>query len=271
MTYYDPVKYADAKAKFAKFLQECKYEAPPKLDIGPLEISTITNIGKIAPSIDILTLYSKLELSDQIIYIKYCNNIKGNCKTAKTKKKQNQLFSNQISIGMKCSDSKHVHKNPVCGKLFKNGMLQCTGCKSLDEIEMMYNMLRKILIRCGIEAYEFDKTNVQLEMINATFYVSIPIDLQATNCLLSKEYEKKDIFCIQGKSSPLSISLKSLGYFDEKKKKDKVPSVFIYNTGAINIIATKLDILEQSYKLLVEILTKHWKVIAQKKIVYPHF
>ena len=84
----------------------------------------------------------------------------------------------------------------------------------------------------------------------------------------SRNTTKQKIAENNNKKSPLNLSVKMLGYFDEKKKKDKIPSVFIYNTGAINIIATKKHILIKTYHFIKNNLEKWWDNIVEKKIIY---
>ena len=51
-------------------------------------------------------------------------------------------------------------------------------------------------------------------------------------------------------SSPVRIYLKFLGLYDEKKKKMKQPSIFVYRSGSINIVVPKYDLLDKSYKFI---------------------
>lgn len=276
-----------------------------------------------------------------IIYAKYSHALKGKKKKQKKNdmvrfKGNNQLFTNQMSIGFRCNNKEHLHKNPISVKVFRNGRIQMTGCKNMKEINIMYNKLYNELLKVNKinrnnmnnnnniiaenstkirnntnintnnnnivknntkvsnktnintnnhnknhspfakhtthdivqNILPFDPKLVQIEMINGTFYVNQSLDLNQVLKMFMTEYSHKEVFIIQNKKSPLNLSVKMLGYFDEKKKKDKIPSVFIYNTGAINIIATKKPILIKTYHFIKNNLEKWWDDIVEKKIIY---
>ena len=52
-----------------------------------------------------------------------------------------------------------------------------------------------------------------------------------------------------------------------KKQKEKIPSVFIYNSGSINIIAISLEILMNSYKLISEFVDENYEDLVEAEIV----
>lgn len=226
--------------------------------------------------------------NSDIIYAKYSHSLKGKKKKGKKNdtvrfKGNNQLFTNQMSIGFRCNNTQHLHKNPISVKVFRNGRIQMTGCKNMEEIHIMYDKLYNKLVQINNNYLKtskvgnanivqniqpFDEKQVQIEMINGTFYVNQALDLNQVLKMFMREYSHKQVFIIQNKKSPLNLSVKMLGYFDEKKKKDKIPSVFIYNTGAINIIATKKHILIKTYHFIKNNLEKWWDQIVEKKIIY---
>lgn len=124
-------------------------------DVYPLPtiyISTITLSGKYTNcEFNLYNVGKYLKIDDDIIGIKYyfCNEsiLKGiyqTCNIKKTKKKVKQvnkiLFYNQISIIIK------YDKDQINLKLFKNGSIQITGCKNIQNIDHYLNILYKKLL-----------------------------------------------------------------------------------------------------------------------------
>lgn len=272
-TFYDTEKYADAIEQFQTFLNQSEIIIPNKTRFGPFTISTITCVSKIAKEIDIETIFNKVQINSLIVYAKYSSLHKGLLPRSSSPQpiRKNQLFSNQMSFGCSCQQPAHHHKNPISIKVFRNGSIQMTGCKDNQEIKDTYNVLQHYLRdTCGIDVFPFHQKNIDIEMINGTFYVNEHLDLNRVLNIFLKEYSHNEIFIIQNKKSPLNLSIKFLGYFDKKKSKDKIPSVFIYNTGAINIIATKQSILNQTYTFMKQKIDQHWSQVVQKKIKLDH-
>ncbi len=282
-SHYDTTIYADAIAEFDEFLKQCTIIRKPKQTISELQVSTITCVCPMADSINLKSFFEEFDLytHDDVAYIKPPNgsrkqkpNITVSNKQRKKKIKKhsknvNQLFSNQSSIGFVCTDEKHVHKNPISVKMFRNGIIQMTGCKSCKEIQHIYNRVLSIICNHCIKAKKFHSSLVQIEMINATFYANCELNLHKVLKVVTNNYSHKEIFVIQNKTSPLNLSIKSLAYFDERKQKYKAPSVFVYNTGAINIIATGKQLLQDTYDLITGIINQFWNDIVQVQVVYP--
>jgi hypothetical protein len=146
-----------------------------------------------------------------------------------------------------------------------------TGCKTMTEIELIHNQLiskiKQIKLSVCDSLIEYHDNNVQVEMINGTFYVNQPLDLNKVLNVFQKKYSYNEVFIIQNKKSPLNFSIKSLGYFDKIKCKEKIPSVFVYSTGAINIIAAKKKILYDTYEFMKKNILQNYEYIIQKKLI----
>jgi len=280
--YVDHNNYSEAHKLFDEYLKKCKFITPDRNDFGDFKVSTITCVSSIAKKVDIKQLFELLQLSNIIVYAKYSDQTKGiteqPAKTSakKSKNKKNQLFSNQMSIGFKCTIADHVHKNPISVKVFRNGRIQMTGSKNMKEIQTVYEILYgriKLLLTehhdIADELLIFKTEAIQIEMINGTFYMNHSLNLERVRHVFSTNYTHEEVFVSQNKKSPLNFCIKSFTVFDKKKCKDKIPSVFIYNTGAINIIATKKDILYKTYDFMKQNLSKYWSQIIQKGIQYP--
>lgn len=289
MEFYNSDKYKKADLLFSKFVQSCSRTKIQKKEFGDFKISTITCVSTIAEKVNVKRLCQFLNPDEDIVYIESENLVKGvkkdKKKTAKKRSNRNQLFSNQMSVGLVCHNPNHVHNNPISVKIFKNGRIQMTGCKNEKEIRIMYEQLhRKIceIPTCftmpdgestvnvspiqGIMPFSEEKTTI--EMINGTFYINAVVDLENLVNIVERKYSHNEIFIIKNRKSPINFSMKMFGYFDEAKRKNKIPSVFVYNTGSVNIIATDHDILLRTYEFIREFLDKRFYEVCEKKIIY---
>ena len=298
-SYYDVPEFKEANDLFESFLSRCTYVHKEKVPQVPFKISTMTISGNFCDDINLTMVYQRLFMDEDVAYVERGKeSIRGckNKKTAKYKKKDNKKkstdkrkkgkgspFSNQISIGFNCNNCEHVHNNPICVKLFKNGKIHMTGCKNLEEVNIVYNKLYEKIIGINTEYNFGDKiitincvTNIRIakdidfhvEMVNGTFKTNYKIDLNKLYSKLTDVYTDDDLFINCEKKTQLVCYLKKFKVMNEKKQKEKVPSVFIYNSGSINIIAISLDILMNSYKLISEFVEKYYEDLIEAEIVY---
>ena len=243
-------------------------------------------------------VYQRLKLDDDIKYIESSKtNIRGvKNKKTKTYKKNNKKkiidkrkigkgspFSNQISIGFICKNKDHSHKNPICIKLFKNGKIHMTGCKNLEEVEHFYNKLYNKINNIKTEytindriiniypiknIKEYDQNNVLVDMVNGTFKTNFKIDLSKFFKKIKEVYAEEDIFINYQKKTQLICYLKKYKITNIEKRIEKQPSIFIYNSGSINVIAVSLEILHKSYELISSFIDKYHDEIIEIDITY---
>lgn len=222
-TYYNLEEFSTANSLFEEFLSKCEIIVPKKVPQDNFKISTMTIVTNICDSINVKMVFQRLKLDNDIIYIesgdKKVRGIKKVNKSSYKKKKKDVKdkrklgkgcpFSNQISIGFNCSIKCHVHNNPICVKIFKNGRVQMTGCKDGEEIKTIYNKLYNKLNSINtnfslneqiINIYPFrnlKKYNdliIKSEMINGTFSVNCKIDLHKMLKKISEMYSDKEIY-----------------------------------------------------------------------------
>ena len=294
--------YINAEKLFNKFYQQ-KMDEIDKIavfykDPTPIKISTITLTGKIGDYVMGKFLYDRLPINSDIIYVECGKQYKGKKtkKKAKYSKKEQsgkldkrklcrgKPLSNQISLGMNGIEA--GHKNPVCFKIFKNGNIQITGCKSLDEGYKLYKKLYDYIKQVPNE-FTLKNSNIKYkilavkniilpenlvlesEMINASYNLNFEVDQKKLNKLLNKKYKNDEIFvtydsCV---SSPaVRCYLTNMSVYDERKKKKKHPSCFIYRSGSVNIIVWKQEMLIQAYNFINEFLKTNFKEILSQNI-----
>ncbi len=297
--YYNLEDFKESNDLFEEFLSRCTYVHKEKVPQGSFKVSTMTISGNFCDDINLAMVYQRLFLDEDIAYIerskdsirgtknkkkaKYKKKDKKKKSTDKRKKGKGSPFSNQISIGFNCNNCEHIHNNPICVKLFKNGKIHMTGCKTLVEVRNIYTKLYKkvmnikteynlrsriITINSVTNIKKHEDIDFHVEMVNGTFKTNFKIDLNKLYSKLTENYTYDDIFINCEKKTQLVCYLKKFKVMNVKKQKEKIPSVFIYNSGSINIIAISLEILMNSYKLISEFVDKNYEDLIETEIVY---
>jgi hypothetical protein len=274
--YYHIEDFKESNKIFEDYLSKCNIIKEEKKEHSKFVISTLTVVSNISDKIDIVKIYKNLQISSDIIYIESGKNIKGEKKKKKYKKNKKDCdkrklskgcpFSNQISIGIICKDKNHKHNNPISIKLFRNGRIQLTGCKDDKEIEIIYNKLYDNINEYIENMLEYKDLKIKSEMINGTFNTNYKIDLDKLNNKIIEKYSYKEIYINNQKKASLTLYLKIFSIYDERKKKFKDPSIFIYNSGSINLIAIDKEMIMKSYKFIDDFLNKNYNDIVETKL-----
>jgi hypothetical protein len=228
-----------------------------------LEISTITCRFNFIEYIDINFLYNRFEINQNFTYITIGNNkIRGykkikkikyekdiSIKNDKRKKNKGCSFSNQLIIGYKCSNKNHEHNNPISIKIFNNGLIQMTGCKSEMEIMNIYTSLynnilsiNNIFILNNNEyKYEFYKNIIEPKNIKIKY--DMIISQIKFNFNLNQFYMHN--FITNNKINIESIYYPEISTcykikLNELNNNDYLPTCSVFN-NSINIISTSIE------------------------------
>ena len=202
---------------------------------------------------------------------------------ANLKKKENyNNFYNSITLIVRVSDgpTQNINLEPKINiKLFKNGSMQMSGCKNIDNVNKVLgkviNRLKqikgvKIKNEEGNEneikeitfVEELDKLgiyNFKIDMIYCNYRISIQIDREKLHELL----KKKKVKCIYEPCSRACVIIKYTP--DTENVDNKEVSIFIFKKG--NIIITgarsKGQVIE-AYNYINNILITHSDEIIKK-------
>lgn len=192
----------------------------------------------------------------------------------KTKKKPSKKgFYNQVTILMQPTNQ--PDRNFINIKVFKNGALQITGCKDMEDFTNVVNRLIKIL-KQGVDIkrhnkirhYDFLKSpskvgiyDVKIRMINSNFKVNYKIDRKKLDSILTEKHgvhtRDKEIGYVEHKYKPTGgHSCVNIKYqYDQQSK----PSIFVFQTGAIIITGAKtLDHIIGAYHFINKILNQYF-------------
>lgn len=272
------------KNKITDYIDFKRYEVD-KLPKG-VSISTMCCSAKLGCDVitDNIQKYMNLDTND-VLTIKVNNDDKRSIlelksktkkKKAAAKKQKQQKFYNQITIVMRIyeGESDNIEEEKKINvKLFKNGSIQMSGCKKIEEVNKVINKLvvklketKMKMTDDKVEEIKFidDENKIKIsdfkiDMINSNYRVNLQIDRSKFyNLLLKKKvsasYEKCIRACVIIKYCPL-----------EENPLEKEISIFVFQKGNIIITGAKSKKhISAAYKYLNKIILEHVEEISKK-------
>ena len=202
--------------------------------------------------------------------------VKSKKKKVTVKKTKQQKFYNQITIVMRIFEGETEDINlekKINVKIFKNGSIKMSGCKRIEEVNIVINKLihklkekKMKMTEEGISEICFiddpAKINVhdyKIDMINSNYRVNLQIDRSKFyNLLLKKKvsasYEKCIRACVIIKYCP-----------KEENPLEKEISIFVFQKGNIIITGAKSrNHISTAYQYLNKIILEHVEEISKK-------
>ncbi len=241
-----------------------------------LKIATITLTCKLHTAIYVRDIghYMSLSMKD-VVCVKYGPDkiVRSLIKLKKNynntgKKKKN--FQNQVSVMIRIKNKRNIHV-----KLFSNGTMQITGCKTIyNFVEVMKILCKKLLDIKFIYNLTTRKTvkktfitepdnitienisNLDIRMINSSFHVGFMIDRVITyQLLLSKGHE-----CNYDQCSHAGVNLKY-------KCDGEDVSIFLFESGSIIITGAKNKThICITYDFIVKFLHDNFNIVAKREM-----
>ena len=185
-------------------------------------------------------------------------------------------FYNSITLIVRVTDdaTNNLNLEPKINlKLFKNGSMQMSGCKSINNVNIV---LKKVLARLKevkgkledgeIKEIKFvedikmlDIYNFKIDMIYCNYKISIQIDREKLHELL----KKKKVKCIYEPCSRACVIIKYTANVDNLENKEV--SIFIFKKGNIIITgARSRNQVIEAYNYINNILITHSDEITKK-------
>ncbi|AEQ33220.1 TATA-box-binding [Acanthamoeba polyphaga mimivirus] len=271
---------------------ETYMEAKNFLKNNNILVSTITLDCKLGTLIDVDRFAKYVVLKEEeIVSVKFGN--RNNPATNRTivvikpkKKPSKKNFYNQVTILMKPMNN--PIRNYINIKVFKNGSLQMTGCKDMDDFYNVTLTLVKILKKGRLMKNkkgeqvkinyidDIDKIgiyDIKIRMINSNFKLNYKIDREKLANILKKYHGKhskdKEIGFVEYKFQPMGgHSCVNIKYNHENGNKT---SIFVFQTGAVIITGAKtFDQIIIAYNFIHKILNKYYdriKIVDLEEIV----
>lgn len=256
-----------------------------------VSISTMCASCKLGTIINILTIEKYLELNiNDILCVKKnkdrirtlipekIKNKRGNkIKTVKTiKEETTNHFYNQITVIVRIDSGavdnwENVQKINL--KLFQNGSVQMSGCKSIKNINIVLNKLlykisqikakmendKIIEIKYVDNIENLKVSSFKIDMINSNYKVNMQIDLpKLFSILLKKKIKSSFEACIRA-----CTIIKYIPDIDNTELKEI--SIFVFQKGNIIITgARRKSHIISTYKYVNNILITHSEEISKK-------
>jgi len=271
---WDLIEYID-------YINVNKYEIN-NLPTG-ISISTMCASCKLNTNINIINIekYFQLNLND-ILTIKNNDEKIKTLLPIKNKKKRirkienkkdvtKNYFYNQITIETRINHNNDII-NKINMKLFKNGSIQMSGCKSVNDINIVLNKLiirlkeikairenNKIIEKNFISNLDVNVIDFKIDMINTNYKVNIQIDREKLyNLLLAKKIKASYEPCIRA-----CIIIKYVPSIENIDNKEV--SIFIFQKGNIIITGARCrNHILSSYNYINHIILNHVNDIIKK-------
>jgi len=247
-----------------------------KMDIDnkpeDVTISTITMTCKMNTEflVENIGKYINLE-HDRVVSVKYGNNIIRSLIPKKVinqkKKKQKKNFYNQVTLKVRTKKDKDINI-----KLFINGSIQMTGCKSIESsYEALSKLFEELRIEKGIidmkngkivdvpfiskpENLKLDKIeDFNIAMINSNFKIGFHIDREKLYDLMTSD----GIDCTY---DPLNHA----GVIVRYMHTEKPLSIFIFESGSIVITGVRnCQQIKEAYEYINKYLLTRYRLIQK--------
>lgn len=200
-----------------------------------VKISTISSTCKIDTKFDAANIFDTLIVDDiNIDKMKYGNKLKlsDGIYELKSKPKKRVHFFNQITVVIILESLRKINV-----KLFKNGAIQMTGCKNVDDYNILFNKILYILKKNRTDENNLlelkDKyiiSDFKINMINSNFNVNFNINRDKLyNYLL-----KKNVKCRYEPCNHACVNIKIPSNIDTNEI-----SIFVFEKGSIIITGAK--------------------------------
>lgn len=251
-----------------------------------VSISTMCCSAKLGCNVYTENIQKYMSLnSNDVLTVKVNNDDKRSLLETKTKNKKKkttvkktkqQKFYNQITVVMRIYEGQSENideEKKINVKLFKNGSIQMSGCKKIEEVNIVINKLIKSLKEKKMKMVD-DKvseinfiddpnkikiTDFKIDMINSNYKVNLQIDRSKFYDLLIKKkvtasYEKCIRACVIIKYCPI-----------EENPMEKEISIFVFQKGNIIITGAKSrKHISSAYNYLNQIILEHVEEISKK-------
>jgi TATA-box binding protein (TBP) (component of TFIID and TFIIIB) len=240
-----------------------------------VKISTMTVISSLEHkdksikfNFDPADLYLNIELSPSVPKVKYLTNIRSIIiEPVKKKRVKKSKIDEPMDINVKHKVQKKIFPNQITliisinkdvnMKVFTNGKLQLTGCKTMDDATKTIEKFISILethntkfksLSNIVQPNSIKYTEPKVQNMNGYYNLLNTLNLNELFTRLLAEFKKSntDIFCVSLEPSTYpGINLK---YIYDKDGINKIVTAFIFTTG--RIMLTGINTIEQGHKLV---------------------
>lgn len=267
-------------------------------EITPFKISTITATGSVNAEINLTTLFNSINIDpnvdEGVLYAELGNNRKGISKKSNIQKRKvvesAKKFDNQLTLEYKTCMPGGKHTVLNC-KIFKNGNVQMTGVKYIDQGRMFIDKIIDIIKQCDTATPDHTKLkniNYMVRMINCDYKVGFAIKRDCLFKIMITDYDNMCSFepCIYPgvkiqymwnkqnhecdgicKCNVPCVNGKGSGYGEANCKKI---TIAVFQSGCVIITgAQSEDQIVETYSWINDIIVSNKSRIEKMNIVLP--
>lgn len=262
----------DIQQTYFKYIDTAIYD----LDNLPdgLNISVMSTTGKINSKFFLDNINDYLSLSENdVVYIKYKGKQRFLESCKKKIKKEIKSFENQLTMVVKLDSDRPLRQINI--KIFKNGSFQMTGCKSIEDCNIVINKLldkfrytyaviedEKIVDKPFMENIIDPKViSFKIDMINSNFFIDYKINGEKLYKLLQRE----KMTCRYEPCMHPGVNIKFKLMEDNEQKK---VSIFVFQSGNIIITGAKnKNQIIETYNYIKNLLEVNKPEIIKKNLI----
>lgn len=254
---------------FIKLNNDIKIEYKP-IDVT---ISTMTIICKLNTKFNVDNISKYIDLGeDGVVKINYRQDISRSMSTVKTgtkqknRKNKNQFY-NQTSLIINTTTD-----NLINVKLFINGSIQMTGCKSISgAVEALYKLVKLLSKdKCilNMKTMEIEKKTFvdDKNVLNINNYYDVKIAMINSNFDIGFKIDRYKLYvCMTNDKLDVSFDrIIHAGVILRHIVGDKTISIFIFESGSIVITGAKdCAHIDEAYIYINKYILKRYKIIVK--------
>jgi len=235
-----------------------------------LTISTMSLTCHLGTLLNTYNIYKYMVLEKDYIVgiksgfgIKFLPDVKNNFKSITKNSSKN--FFNQMTVIMNITEDKYLNI-----KLFQNGSLQITGCKKLEDANIILNKLIYKLKKNFIIKNNENITDIKfVEDANILNVARFKIDLINTNFGMKYSINREQLYniLVENKIQCIISSTHACVNIKHKNADNICVSIFVFQTGNIIITGAKCsENVSETYYYIIGFLNRNKHKIIKKNI-----
>jgi TATA-box binding protein (TBP) (component of TFIID and TFIIIB) len=278
--------YLERKTFFQGYIRIFFFEhKETHMEATPIRVSTITATASINTPIDSWTFFRTVPIvrgnCDGVVYADYRNASKDPLQTRgerpaqiRTRRTRSNHFGNQTTVVLRARIGQLTRHVNV--KLFKNGSIQMTGLRCIDDGPIFLDALLDVLKGMSQDPGSLKASSFRVRLINSDFRVNMKIRREVLCAILNESFPS-----VRCHYEPCMYPGVKIEYFQNpgsphcdcsgcsECKCHKV-TISVFRSGSVIITgAVSISQLEHAYDFIVGVIREHQEDLTQIDAVPP--
>jgi TATA-box binding protein (TBP) (component of TFIID and TFIIIB) len=238
------------------------FKIPKYPEPGSIRYIVFTVLATLNSHIDLMALATKVPLSHEgirsIKYIKKKENINV-YRSVDEQPNSGKAFNNQATIIVHTNDNK-----PINTKIFRNGKLQMTGCRGVEDANDISDKLLSIFRALPSDVVQNPETltitETTIAMINSIFFTNFELKRRELVNILDKYYSDDLISCNFEVNNYQGVNIK------RRSSKGNTVTILVFRSGKTLITGGKCEEdIKEMYVFINNIFRKYYDDIVLVK------